>query len=370
MQNFRKMEAPMKTSFLRKVLFIVSALLCCLAVSEAGADNFRMTIGSGFPAEGAVWAGRTRDFFAAEVKKRVESRTPHKIEWVGAFGGSIAKVGEVLEAVESGIMDVGSIVTFFEPSKLHLHGFSLYTPFGSPDIMQVARVGQALFDKVPYMKDVFEKQYGQKFLALGTSGGYNLITTFPVSKMEDLKGKKIAGAGANLAWVKGVDAVPVQSNLPESYTSLQTGVYQGVIVTVDMVVGFKLYEVAKHYCLTDFGAPVGGNVITVNLGRWKRLPKEIQEIMVEVGKEFCIDESKATLAKENGGLEVMKKANMKIDPLPLEEKMRWAKLLPEIPNQMAKEADKKGMPGSVLMKTWIEDLEKDGFKWPRRWVIQ
>ena len=103
-------------------------------------------------------------------------------------------------------------------------------------------------------RENLEKKYNQIYLATGSVGNYNLVTTFPWQKVEELKNHKIAAAGPNLPWLAPVGAVPVQSNLNEAYTSFQTGVYEGWIMFPDATVSFKLYEVAKNYTFTDFGA--------------------------------------------------------------------------------------------------------------------
>lgn len=257
--------------------------LALFSASGAYAKNYRMTIGAGHPADAAIWVGAVRDFFAPEVKKRVEAAGKDKIEWVDAYGGSVAKLGGVLEAVQDGILDVGFIVYPFEPTKLFLHNMGYYIPFGSPDVMQAAKITQKVHEDFAYLRDVFEKKYNQKFLGVGVISSYHLVTTFPWKDVSELKGKKIAAAGPNLPWIKAVGAVPVQSNLNEAYTSLQTGVYEGWIMNIDATVGFKLYEVAPNYAFTGFGAvPVGA--IVMNLDKWNLLPKEIQDILLQVEK--------------------------------------------------------------------------------------
>lgn len=350
------------------IVLVTVVVLAFLTGSAAYAETIRLTVGSGHPADGAIWVGAVRDFFAPEVKKRVEARTSHKIEWVAAYGGSVAKLGEVMDAVQNGLLDVGLIVIPFKP-KLFIHNFTYFTPFGSPDIFQVAKVGGMVFEKVPYLREVFEKQFNQKFLSYGTSPSYQLVTNFPVNKTEDLKGQKITGAGPNLPWIRSAGATPVQMGLGELYTSIQTGVTKGALISVDMNVGFKIYEVAKYCTFVNFGAVVG-NITTMNLDRWEKLPKEVQEIMVEVGKEHTIVATKMAKEKEAAGLEILKKNNINMPILTFEEKKRWANMMPDIPDQMAKDGDKRGMPGSLVMKTYLDELEKDGFKFPRRWVIK
>src|SRR3546814_11729459 len=91
-------------------------------------------------------------------------------------------------------------------------------------------IARAVYAKVPYLTNVVEQKFNQKLIGLITDNGYNLGTTFDWNTVRELKGKKIAGAGLNLKWLEYAGAVPVQSTLPEAYTSMQTGVYFGWIM--------------------------------------------------------------------------------------------------------------------------------------------
>lgn len=348
---------------------MVLLLLLALSAVPSEATNYRLIIGAGHSRGAAIWVDRFEDFFAAEIKKRVEATTPHKIEWVTAWGGSVAKLDESLEAVQEGSLDFANIPYQFEPTKLFLHGWSQYMPFSSPDPIMTAKVANQVHRQNPYMTEVFEKQYNQKWLCCETISCYQMITNFPWKEFGELKGRKIAAAGANLLWLKGTGAVPVQSNLQEAYSSLQTGVYDGWIMFPEGAAGFKLYEVAKNYTLCDFGSVVTAGY-TVNLKKWKSFPKEIQDIILKVSDEFVMDLGKAMKEKGNQSMEVMRKAGTNIYQFPAEEKMKWANSLANIADEKAKEADKKGMPGTAVMRGYLEGLEKEGYKWPRRWEIK
>jgi len=355
----------------RRVLigFMVSLLLVSFSAGLSQAATFRMVLGAGHSRGAAVWIDRLEDFLGAEIKKRVEATTPHKIEWVTAFGGSIAKMDEVLEAVQDGSIDIGQVGYQFEPTKLFLHGWTQYVPFGSPDPLQTSRAAMKIHERFPYLTEVFEKQYNQKWLGVHAIDSYHLITNFPWKTIEDLKGRKIAGAGANLLWIKGIGAVPVQSNLQEAYSSLQTGVYDGWIMFVSGAAGFKLHEVAKYYAFCDFGSIVVAGQ-TINLKRWKSLPKEVQDIILKVGREYTEDVARILIDRRKEAVEVMKKGGAQFYQVPVEEKIKWANALPNIADEKAKDADKKGMPGSQVIKAYMEELEREGFKWPRRWEIK
>lgn len=343
------------------------AVLAAAGVGNAAADTFRLTIGAGHPADAAVWITAMRDFLAPEISKRAE-KAGHKIEWVNAYGGSVCKLGECLEAVESGLVDVADLHVAFEPAKLMAHNFAYFVPFGSPDPVTAAKAARQVYDTVPELKKILEDKYNQIFLAVGSVGNYNLVTTFPWDKVEQLKGKKIAAAGPNIPWLKAVGAVPVQSNLNEAYTSFQSGVYEGWVMFPDATVGFKLHEVAKHYTFTDFGA-VPNVLITINKNTWRKLPKAVQDIMLQVGKEYTEAETKMAAAKGAASIDTMKGAGATVRSLSMEEKVKWANALSDIPNEKTAEINKAGQPGKVV-GAYIKALNAAGVKMPRNWTIR
>jgi len=219
------------------------------------------------------------------------------------------------------------------------------------------------------MKQVYEKEYNQKFLTASVIDSYHMITKFPWQKLEDLKGHKIAGAGANLEWIKACGATPVQSNLAEAYTSLQTGVYDGWIMIVDATLSYKLYEPAPYYTFCDFGANPAAN-ITINMDKFKSLPKEVQDIVLQVANEHGDVVAKGLLEVREKNIQKMKELKINLATAPWEQKVRWAKEMPDQPNQRAAEAESKGLPGIKVMGRYIELMEKAGHKFPRPWKIE
>ena len=350
------------------IVALAALLMVPVFVGNAHAKKINLTIGSGHPLGAAIWVNRIKEFFVPEVVKR-SKEAGHEVVFNQAYGGSVAKLGGTLEAIETGLLDMGNIGTVFEPTKLFLNNFCYYTPFGPTDAVQTSKLALKLYKQQPFLREVFEKKYNQKFLGAGIVTSYELLTTFPWEKIEDLKNHKIAAAGANLPWIKAAGAVPVQSNLNEGYTGFQTGVYEGWIMFADGVVGFKFHELAKHYKMVGFGA-ISVIVLTINLDIWNSLPPEVQKIMQEVGEEYAIDEAKAAEAKTNKAIETMKSSGVSVTELPFEEKVRWANMMPNFAQKAADEAEAKGMPGKKVLKAWIDILAEDGFKFPRKWEIK
>jgi C4-dicarboxylate-binding protein DctP len=231
------------------------------------------------------------------------------------------------------------------------------------------KLARAVYDKVPYMSKVFEDKFNQTLIALIADNGYNLGTNFEWSKVSDLKGKKLAGAGLNLKWLEYAGAVPVQGSLPEAYTGMQTGVYLGWIMFPSGWVNFKLYEQGKYYTEVGFGA-ITWHGLTVNRARWAKLPKDVQGIILEVAREY--EARTGTFNKEAypKQIEQMKSLGAVVKSVPDSVRVEWANSLKGWPQDKATELDKAGLPASQVLKLALEEAEKLGHKWPVRYQVK
>ncbi|HEX2199353.1 MAG TPA: C4-dicarboxylate TRAP transporter substrate-binding protein [Burkholderiales bacterium] len=339
----------------------------CLAL-PADAENIRLRIASGHPTAN-TYVNLMNSYFVPEVTKRVAASTKHKIEFVEGYGGSIVKVADTLEGVQSGIIDIGGYCYCFEPSNLPLHAFQIMLPFGTMSPVKSVTLARNVYDKVPYMSKVFEDKYNQVLLGLIADNGYNLGTNFEWKSIADLKGRKLAGAGLNLKWLEYAGAVPVQSSLPDAYTSMKTGVYDGWIMFPSGYVNFKLYEVGKYYTEIGFGA-ITWHGLTVNKNRFNRLPKDVQQILREVGREY--EKRTGTVNEENypKQLEQLKSVGADVRQLPEGVRVDWAQSLKGWPQDKATELDKAGMPASQVLKLALQEAEKLGHKWPVRYQVK
>jgi TRAP-type C4-dicarboxylate transport system substrate-binding protein len=338
------------------------------AGGTARAEDIKLRIASGHPpANTYVYLMQT--FFVPEVTKRVAARTQHKVEFIEGYGGAMVKVADTLEGVQSGIIDIGGYNFGFEPSNLPLHPFQVMLPFGTMSPVMSVKIARAVYDKVPYMSRVLEDKFNQRLIALIADNGYNLGTSFEWNKVADLKGRKLAGAGLNLKWLEYAGATPVQSSLPEAYTSMQTGVYNGWIMFPSGYVNFKLYEVGKYYAEIGFGA-ITWHGLTMNKARFAKLPKVVQDIILEVGREYEV--LTGTVNEENypKQMEQLRKVGTIVKQLPESVRVDWANSLKNWPQEKATELDKQGLPASQVLKLTLEEAEKLGHKWPVRYQIK
>lgn len=365
-RNFRRYLGSLRPWSCSHVL---AAFLTLLAALPAQAERFVLRIGTGHPAGPSVYATELRDFFVPEATRRVAEETPHELAFIEAYGGSVAKVAETLEAVQYGVLDIGGYCVCFEPAKLFLHNFSYFVPFGPTDSEHAIDIAHAVYRSNPWLSAQLEERWGQALLALNGWDNYHLGTVEPWQTIRDLEGVKIGGAGPNLPWLAYVGAVPVQSSLPEGYMAMQTGVYSGWLMFPSAYYSYKFHEPAPHYTLVDFGAMGGAVVVTINNATLERLPASVRTILLSVARAYEEKAAAALSQRQAGGLERLLAAGADVRQLEAEQRQRWAESLKSFPNSMAREANARGMPGSQVLRSYIEIARERGHDWPVAYEI-
>lgn len=347
--------------------FAATAAVLGAGAGQAAAETFTIRIGAGHPA-GATWITTIREGFMPQVAARVKAETGHEIVWSEAWGGTVCKLGECLEAVEAGLLDMADMQTPFEPSKLMGWNFSYFVPFGSGDPALGARLNRQVFDELPALSEQLVDRYNMVFIGIGILGNYGLITNFTWDDPAELNGRKIAAAGPNIPWVTAVGVVPVQSNLNEGYTSMQTGVYDGWVMFPDGATSFRLEEVSKQYTTTGFGV-IATPLLTMNKETWDSLPEAVQKIFLEEGRNWNDRAGAFTAQRQVAALEKMKAAGVRVVELTPEQQKAWAARLPNIPKERTAEINGLGQPGAAVYR-YAELLKEAGHAFPRDWLAE
>jgi TRAP-type C4-dicarboxylate transport system substrate-binding protein len=101
-------------------LAVVAGLGVSICAASASAEEIKLRAASGHAAVQS-YVHLMSTFMLPEIKKRVEAKTPHKIDFIEGYGGSVVKPMDVMEGVQSGIVDIGAWAYPFEPSNLPLH---------------------------------------------------------------------------------------------------------------------------------------------------------------------------------------------------------------------------------------------------------
>lgn len=342
------------------------ALCAALAFGSTAvrAEEIDATVVAGHPPV-FLWVKTLTETFVPAVNKALEG-SGHSMKWTEAYGGTLAKVGGELEAIEEGLAQIGIVSSLFEPSLLSLQNVSYATPFGSPNVDIVFNTVDQMHEEIPDMKKLWE-DHDMEYLGGGFGlEDYLLMTKFPVKTLADLNGKKINAPGPAVNWLKGTGAVGVAGNLTTYYNDLQTGVAEGVIVFPTAAAPAKLFEQAKYVTLTNFGAQYAGAIVAKK--SWFDEQPDAVKAAIRTGvAEFAKAYRAGLEQRVAGAMAAMKAGGAEIYQLPEAERVAWAKALPNLPMDWAKELDGKGLAGTTTAKAYLDKLRAAGVTLPREW---
>jgi len=346
-------------------LTVACAIGATLMASSAFAQEVSLTVAAGQPLRAMPPLSMVNKFFVPEVTKRAKA-AGITIKWKEAYAGSLLKPTRVLQGVSDGIADIGFSPTIFHPAKLPLEQITFHTPFVTTDVVLVGKIMDKLHATIPAMGKQFDK-FGVIRLAGSSYDTYDLFTNFPMKKFEDIKGKKIATAGAALQWLRNTGATPVQSNMTLYYNSTKTGVVEGFIIFSSATPGMKYPEAAPYVTRAGFGAQYAAALI-VNKGTFNKLPAKLQNILKEVGKEWTAKADKVMFDAGNSGFAMAKnKFKGTTYELPRAEQVKWAKALPNLGKEWAERAEKAGYPGKKVLAAYMDAIRAAGAKPLRNW---
>ncbi|WP_430441195.1 TRAP transporter substrate-binding protein [Shinella sp.] len=116
-------------------------------------------------------------------------------------------------------------------------------------------------------------------------GARHLLTKEPVTRPDQLKGKKIRVIQSPLhtrLW-SAFDTTPVGIPITETYNALSTGVADAMDLTKSAYAGFKLYEVVPY--MTETGHIWASGVIFYAAGFWGQLNDEQKAVFQDASRQ-------------------------------------------------------------------------------------
>ena len=347
---------------LSSIVFVTAS---ALAVTASAAEEINVTIVSGFPPAVAA-VKMLKESFMPGVDARLAESGNYKIDWQEAFSGTLAKPAGEIEAIETGLADVGVIPTAFHADKLPVYQIGYVTPFTTTDLVLIHNVVDGLVEKYPAFHDTWKNLNQVSLSTSGIPDNYILCSSTPVNSLADISGLKVAGAGPNLRWIEPAGAVGVTGSLGNFYQLVETGVVDAMLVWGEAVVSMKFYEVCKNYFNANLGG-VNSYAINVNKQSWEGYPDEVKEAMTAAAKQYGVDIGNFAAelggkAKElfiaNGGTVV------EIDPA---ERAEWAATLPNLAREWADALEADGVPAQQILTDYMQAMRDANQPVARQW---
>ena len=351
------------------MLAIAAAATATVAVTAPASaqESISLTAISGYPPP-ATWIGSLVDAYMPAVDAILAKNGNYKINWNKGISGQIVKPRGELEGVETGIGDLGVIVTAFHADKVPLYDVSFKTPFTTLDVGLASSVTQKMVDTFPQYNETWMNEFNQVPLRpTGAVDNYMLWSAKQVTSIKQIAGMKVGAAGPNLPWVLAIGAAGVQTNLADAYNSLNTGIYEAMIVWRQGAGAFKLCEPAPY----AFDASLGGvNGFSLNFNRdvWDSLPEEVQNAMSEAAPAWVTENVRRVNAGAVSGLARCEaEFGTKVTVASDEERNAWAAALPPLGKQWAEARNAAGQPGTEILKAWMDEMRAADQPIARHW---
>lgn len=344
---------------------LLIALAVLLLPATTPADEFRMTAG-GPQSTNLPWIGVIQRVVVPESNARLRAAgSPHSIVWREAYGGSLYKWQNTLEAIEIGLADIGWVGAMWEGSKMPLQNVTYNTPFITDDLGLMLDIFNDLHDRMPALRRAWDDQ---NQILLGASGvdTYHLLTTFPVEGVADLEGHKILAPGPSATWLEGTGAVAVNGGLNTYYTQIRTGVAEGVLTILSGAYPYRIHEVAPYVTLVSIGAQFNGGM-AMNKNTWERLPSQLQQIFRDLGREYSSTMAAEATERYDRALEAMAAEGATITTLTDTERQKWIDGLPDLAGRWVAAAERRGHPARAVLEAFMDEFRLRGGEPARDW---
>ncbi len=229
---------------------------------------------------------------AERIAARIAALSGGRLQITVSAAGEIVPAFGVLDAVGSGVAEMGHSAAFYWQGKAPAAAFFTTVPFGLTPNEHVAWIdaggGQALWDAL-------YAPFGVKPF-MGGNTGVSMGGWFrrQIKSRDDVRGLKVRALGLGGEVYRRLGAIAQTTAPGEILVALQSGVIDGAeFVGPGSDIALGLYRFAPFYYGPGFNKPNGTGECIVALKAWATLDAELQAIVTHA----CAAEASFALAE-------------------------------------------------------------------------
>ncbi len=277
--------------------------------------------------------------------------------------GAIAKNDEVMNAIGSGLMEMGIGSHGYEPGRYPL------TDLGDlPLIFPSGSIAGLATWKLYENNAEWRAQYPDDVIILshfcGALTQLHMVTK-PIRTLEELQGVRIiaiSSTGADI--IEALGAIPITIGTADWYISLERGMAEGILCPFAPIRAYQITDIAKYHTVIDIST--GSFYLAMNKDFYESLPDDLRELVdAETGEYFSTQcgygldfgaEEDLRWMMEQGDHEFI---------IPSEEEMaKWAAAVEPVIEKKLQELEGKGYANArsiyAEMLGYIAELEEAG----------
>ena len=260
---------------MKKCIVILSVLIFCLGAVSSSFAKTKWDLHLNFP------AGNFQSQGAQRFADRVKEATNGELTIVLHPGASLGFKGpELLRAVAESQLTIAEVPTGMVEGDAPTLGLTAQ-PFISTNTFEQRLLYELA--KPTYAKIL--KKFNQFTLWTSVWPFSGIYTQRSITSESNLKGLKMrVYDGTGLAFGKATGIAARKMPFSEVYPAMKAGLLDSMYTSSVSGVDAKAWEVLKYFTPINIVGPV--NMINVNIDAWNKLPKNIQEIVLDISKQM------------------------------------------------------------------------------------
>lgn len=289
---------------------------------------------------------------ATNWANEIEKRTGGRVQITIYPAGSLSKADQCYEGVTKGISDLGMSCFAYTRGRFPLiEGLDL--PVGYPDGMTATRIANAMIEKhqPAELADV-------KTLYVHAHGPGILASKKAVRSLADLKGLKVRATGLSAKIVESLGATPIAMSQPETYEALSKGVVDATLCPIETLKGWKQGETIEYVVDATAVGYTTAMFVVMNKDKWAALPADIQQVFLDVSREWIAKHGAAWDQADQAGREYVTELKRQFIALPDAEQQAWKTAVKPVLDNFIAQAKARNLPGQEFLADIQAELAK------------
>lgn len=256
-----------------------SSLLC---FSGAQAKTWTLQISTGFSSS-SQFGEQVRYYF-----DNIAANSGGRIAVKYFYGGSLAKIGEELNAIRAGSIDGFIAAPPYYSAQVPLtDAFNMTFITAATDSAMQANA--EVYNNYAPLRDQWEKENNTKVMWWPPVTNNTLWSTFPVPNIEALRGKKIRAQGRTGDAITSLGGVAVGLKWGDIYTSVQRGIISGAYSTPLPLGWDSKFQEVMPYVTQTWGGVFGTMAVAVRKDLFEEFPADLQKVFVDWSRKAEVE---------------------------------------------------------------------------------
>ena len=272
---------------------------------------------------------------------------------------------QLLKAVATGKADMADVAMPWESGTYPLWNWGEIPGIVNEDPVQGLAEELAVY-KDPDVMKIYDKTMGKiglKFWFITQWDPANGVwSSNEINSLEDLKGMKMrAGGYLPTLGIKALGASPVTIAGSELAPAMMSGTIDAVLTSLGYGYSIGLAKVSKYFTLTPL-SPTWSAVTVLNKKKFDSLPPDLQQVVMDVGRELQQMVSLSTTAEYVMSIDTVDLSGVQRRSLPPADKAKALEACKIVEEEWLKKAGPDGKPLLDAVKTAVQDYRSFGKK--------